>query len=295
MSTEARGLPALARTRRLADAIALLDAAPRPIVAGATDLFATGAGARPHATLLDASAIDELRGVGIEVDAGRTVLRIGAATTWSELRDAALPPGLEAIAQAAGEVGGRQVQNRATIGGNVCNASPAADGIVALLALDAQVELAGPEGRRRLRLDDFVLGARRTALGERELLVALRVALPSPRARSAFVKLGLRRYLVISVVMAAVAVDVDEQGRVGACAVVVGACAARARRIVALERALCGRPAALLARLERDEVEAALVSSLSPIDDVRGSAGHRIDAASEMVVRALRAIATPAA
>ena len=100
-------------------------------------------------------------------------LRIGACTTWSAIRDAALPPAFDALRAAAAEVGGGQIQNAGTIGGNLCNASPAADGVPPLLALDAEVELASAAGTRRLPLAAFLRGPRRTDRRPGEMLTAV--------------------------------------------------------------------------------------------------------------------------
>src|SRR5439155_3336986 len=108
---------------------------------------------------------------GISKDSGH--YRIGAATTWSDIIRAKLPPAFEALKQAAREVGSVQIQNRATIGGNLCNASPAADGVPPLLALDAEVELISTQPTRRLPLSEFIRGNRRTALRPDEILAAI--------------------------------------------------------------------------------------------------------------------------
>ena len=139
--------------------------------------------------------------------------RLGATTTWAELIEAPLPPLFDGLKQAAREVGGRQIQNAGTVAGNLCNASPAADGVPPLLALDAEVELAGRAGTRRLPLAAFITGNRRTVLAPGELLVAIHVPKPAHDARSAFLKLGARRYLVISIAMAAATLEIED-GRV---------------------------------------------------------------------------------
>ena len=168
-------------------------------------------------------------------------------------------------------MGGRQIQSRASVGGNLCNASPAADGVPPLLALDAEVELAGPSGTRRLPLASFITGNRRTALGPGELMVAIHVPRPAHDARSAFLKLGARRYLVISIAMAAATLEIDG-GRIAVARVAVGACSAVARRLPALEAALIGAP--VDPRLG-NRIDKAQLAPLSPIDDVRGSAAYR--------------------
>ena len=124
------------RPEDLGQALRSLAARPALVVAGGTDVYPARVGRPPGEGLLDLSRLASLRGV----EAGPEAWRIGALTTWSDLARAGLPPALHALAQAAVEVGGPQVQNRGTVGGNLCNASPAADGVPVLLALDARVE-----------------------------------------------------------------------------------------------------------------------------------------------------------
>src|SRR5690606_16713582 len=140
--------------------------------------------------------------------------RIGAATTWTQVLRERLPHAFDGLKLAAREVGGVQVQNCGTVGGNLCNASPAADGVPPLLALDAAVELTGQAGSRMLPLADFITGPRRTARGPGELLTAVVVPAAAGAGRSHFAKVGARRYLLISIVMAAANVELDAQGRV---------------------------------------------------------------------------------
>ncbi len=264
-------------------------ASRRPaVVAGGTDFHPARVGRPAEPEVLDLSRLAALRGIAADADGWR----IGALTTWTDVARAALPPVLDALAQAAVEVGGPQVQNRGTVGGNLCNASPAADGVPPLLALDASVELASVRGTRTLPLAGFVLGSRRTALAPDELLVAVRVPRRGPAARSRFLKLGHRRYLVISIAMVAAAIDVDDDGRIAWAGVAVGACSGAARRLAALEAALLGTPPASLAgtaaRALRDP---AALAPLSPIDDVRGTARYRLDAAATLLARALAGLA----
>jgi CO/xanthine dehydrogenase FAD-binding subunit len=169
------------------------------ILAGGTDYYPAHVGKPLREDILDVSAIRGLRGIS----EGPDQWRIGATTTWTDLIEAELPPVFDALKLAAREVGGIQIQNRGTLAGNLCNASPAADGIPALLALDAQVELASTAGTRRMALEQFVLSNRRTALRQGELATAVIVPKPRCAARSHFLKLGARRYLVISIVMVA--------------------------------------------------------------------------------------------
>jgi CO/xanthine dehydrogenase FAD-binding subunit len=153
-----------------------------------------------------------------------------------------------------------------------------------LLVLNSVVELASRSGMRRLRLAEFVLGNRRTACRPDEILSAIIVPATGASGRSAFVKLGTRRYLVISIAMVAARLDLDDDGRIRDAAVAVGACSVVAMRLPALEANLIGQHAELGLG---SKVDARHLSPLSPIDDVRGSAAYRLEAARELIGRAL--------
>jgi len=210
------------RPTELSTALASLSAAPRVVLAGGTDLYATGVPTpeRLREAVLDITAIGRLR--GIRVESAEVV--IGACTTWAEVRDAELPAWFHALKQSALQVGGEQVQNVGTVAGNLCNASAAADGVPPLLALSARIELASTRGVRTLALQDFILGPRRTACAPDEIVVAIRVPLRSAKARSAFYKLGARSYLVISIAALAATIDFDAKGRISYAGLAVGAC-----------------------------------------------------------------------
>jgi CO/xanthine dehydrogenase FAD-binding subunit len=268
------------RPQSLEEALSAL-ARPHTVLAGGTDFYPARVGRAIDEDVLDIGGIDVLRGI----TASPAGWRLGATTTWSELLEADLPSLFDGLKQAAREVGGRQIQNAGTLAGNICNASPAADGIPGLLALDAEVEIAGPIARR-LPLRQFITGVRRTALAPGELVVAIHVPRPRHDAESAFLKLGARRYLVISIAMAAATVEFAE-GRVAAARVAVGACSPVAERLPALEAALVGAPRDRLA----DRVEAAQLAPLAPIDDVRGSATYRRDAVVTLLLRLLASFA----
>jgi len=270
-----------ARPSDLDGALGLLAERNARIIAGATDIY-PGAGERPlQGSFVDVSNISSLRGVRLD---GASV-RIGATTTWSDIARVDLPSAFDALKVAAQDVGGAQVQNRGTIAGNLCNASPAADGVPPLLILDAEVELASQRGTRRLALDAFISGARSTLLAPDEVMTAVLTPLPASTMRSAFFKLGSRRYLVISIVMVAAALDVVE-GFVRDARIAVGACSVVAQRMREAERRLIGAPAvAGLGRL----IGAKDLERLSPIDDVRASADYRRDAALTLLRRAIDA------
>lgn len=252
------------------------------ILAGGTDFF-PALGDRPAPDrVVDISGLSEIRGVAV----GPESIRIGGLTTWSEVVAAPLPRCFDALKSAAREIGGIQIQNRGTVAGNLCNASPAADGVPPLLALDAEVELVSAAGTRRLPLADFIVGNRRTLRRQDEILAGVLVPRGLDDASSAFLKLGARRYLVISIAMVAAAIKCDSGGCVAEARVAVGSCSAAAQRLTALERALIGTPARLgLGTLAAAEH----LAHLSPIDDVRATAVYRNDAALTLVGRALDA------
>lgn len=270
-----------ARPSDLDHALGLLAGGDARVIAGATDIFPS-AGERPlDGAYVDVSNVSGLRGARLEGNA----VRIGASTTWSQIAMTDLPPAFDALKVAARDIGAVQIQNRGTIAGNVCNASPAADGVPPLLILNAEVELASRRGTRRVALDAFINGARSTVLAADEVMTAIVTTLPSPTMRSAFFKLGARRYLVISIVIVAVALDAVE-GIVRDARIAVGACSPVAFRIWKAERRLIGAPARLgLGR----SIEAEDLAVLSPIDDARATGNYRRDAALTLLRRAIDA------
>jgi len=273
-------MSAYARPTRIDDALKLRARGGFSVLAGGTDHFPARVERRRDERVLDVTALAELRGI----TEARDHWRLGATTTWTEVIEAKLPPLFDALKLAAREVGGVQIQNAGTLAGNLCNASPAADGVPPLLALDARVELASASGRRTLPLEQFILGPRRTALREDELVTALLIPKPRHAARSHFLKLGARKYLVISIAMAAAVIE-RENGVVRSARIAVGACSPVARRLPALEAALAGR------KLDPEIVRAEHFAPLTPIDDVRGSADYRNEAAQTLVRRLLEALA----
>ncbi|MCC7048008.1 MAG: FAD binding domain-containing protein [Alphaproteobacteria bacterium] len=266
------------RPHSIEEAVGALAARPLVVLAGGTDHFPARVGPRPEEDILDISAIAEMRGIAEDTRGWR----IGALTSWSAIAEARLPPLFDGLKLAAREVGGAQIQNRGTVGGNLCNASPAADGIPPLLSLDAEVELVSAAGARRLPLADFVQGNRRTARRGDELLRAIRVPRPGHAARGDFLKLGARRYLVISIAMAAGVIERTSENTVASARIAVGACSASAQRLPALEHAMLGAP---IDKSLAMRVTPAQLGVLAPIDDIRGSAGYRREAALTLVRR----------
>lgn len=281
---------AFLRPARLDEALGALagggpGGAPWVIVAGATDHFPARVGRAPVEDVLDVTAIAGMR--GIEAVAGGW--RIGALTTWTGLAETDLPPLFDGLREAGLAVGGLQIQVRGTIAGNVCNASPAADGTPNLLALDAVVELASGRGARGVPIGEFVTGNRRTTRASDELVTGLFIPAPiaGTTVRSTFEKLGSRAYLVISIAMVAAVLEVAADGRIARARVAVGACSEVAQRLPALEAELIGREATpATAAVVRPEH----LATLRPIDDVRGSGDYRRDAALTLVRRALETV-----
>jgi N-methylhydantoinase B len=272
--------PAYFRPLSLGDALGIRAARPVLVLAGGTDVYPARTaraawGDMRHPDLLDISGIDELRGIAETA----SHFRFGALTTWTELRRAELPAAFAGYQAAAREVGGAQVQNRGTLVGNLCTASPAGDGIPCLLVLDAELELASIAGRRLVPLGEFITGYRQTMCRPDEIVTAILVPKPGERAQGAFHKLGARRYLVISLVMVAGVVSAAPDGTIESARIAVGACGPVARRLPALEAELLGQRLANAADLVRAEQ----LGPLSPIDDVRASASFRLSAAADLV------------
>jgi CO/xanthine dehydrogenase FAD-binding subunit len=263
------------RPTSLQHALEALAAQPRTILAGGTDHYPARTLHEPPEDILDISALEGLRQIA-RVDHH---WRIPALATWTDLIDHRLPTLFDGLKAAASQIGGRQIQNAGTIAGNLCNASPAADGIPPLLALDAAVELRSAATSRVLPLSDFILGPRHTARRPDELLTA--ILIPHLEAISTFEKLGARKYLVISVTMVATTIATDPAGRIVHAAIAVGACGPVATRLPALEAALLGNlPSPGL-------LQAHHLAPLHPIDDLRAPAAYRLQATLELLRRAL--------
>lgn len=250
------------------------------IAAGCTDLFPATTASRLSGPILDITAIEELH----RIDRTGMGWSFGGAVTWTDLIDHELPPAFTSLQLAAREVGSIQIQNAGTLAGNLCNASPAADGTPCWLTLDASVVLRSVRGARTLPLVEFMQGPRNTALAPDEILTEIQVPPSSVEGQSTFLKLGGRKYLVISIAMVAARLSIENR-TVSDCAIAVGSCSGVPVRLPAVERALLGKPAdpGLSKRISRTHV----AEHLAPISDVRASDQYRRQAAAELVRRCI--------
>jgi CO/xanthine dehydrogenase FAD-binding subunit len=252
------------------------------IAAGCTDLFPATEHKALQGPVLDISGIAALRGIS-QTDQG---VRIGATTTWTDLIKAPLPSSFAGLQLAAREVGAAQIQNRGTIAGNLCNASPAADGVPPLLTLDAIVELQSANATRQMPLQDFLVGPRQTQLATTEMVTALLVPKSALAGHSHFLKLGARAYLVISIAMTAARL-VLRDGVVTEAALAVGSCGPVATRLNDIETKMIGQP------IDPDMVTDDLVAAaITPIGDMRADSAYRAVGAAELLRRTIKVLAS---
>ncbi|MEZ5925311.1 MAG: xanthine dehydrogenase family protein subunit M [Hyphomicrobiaceae bacterium] len=267
------------RPAKLDDALKALAEPGRRVLAGGTDVFPAQGDRQLTGALIDISGIDELS----RIERREGCIRFGGGVTWSTLLRHPLPRAFDGLKAAAREIGSVQIQNTGTIAGNLCNASPAADGVPALLVLDAVLEIASlANGVRRLPLQQFITGYRQTTLAPGEIVTAIEIpdTIDGP---SCFLKLGTRRYLVISIAMVAVVIEARD-GAIAKARIAVGACSPVAQRQPDAEAALVGQPCTpATAR----QIEDSHLTGLAPIDDVRATAGYRREAALTLVRRAI--------
>ncbi|WP_419921400.1 FAD binding domain-containing protein [Candidatus Poriferisodalis sp.] len=266
---------------------ALLGSDPDAIVfAGATDVVPQMRGGRPEPSLaIDLKKIDRLMAVSLDGD----TWRIGAAAPSSLLTsNAAFTADFPGLSEAAGLIGSDQIQNRSSLGGNLCNASPAADSVPALVVNDAVAVIAGADGDRRVPVADVVTGPGQTSLAHDEIVVCFEIARPGARTSDAYLRLIPRTEMDIAVVGAGVRVTLDDDGAVSAASVALGAVAPTVVRVLDAEAALVG------SRLDDDALAAAATAAsdaCNPIDDKRGTITYRRQVAGVLTRRAAVAAA----
>jgi CO/xanthine dehydrogenase FAD-binding subunit len=267
------------RPRELREALELRAAHPDwMVLAGGTDLMVNANHRAAPAGILDLWRFAPLAGIRVEGE----VVTIGGGVTWTEVeRHPVIRARLAPLALAAREIGALQIQARGTLGGNVGTSSPVGDSLPALLALDAELEVDGVRGTRRLPYETFCTGYRKTQLAPDELIIAAHLRLPGAGTRTTWRKVGTRRAQSISKVMGAAAITLDGDLVVSA-RVALGAVADRPIRITAVEDAVRGlRLGAAAAEAARQALHAAI----TPIDDVRSTATYRHTVAENLVAR----------
>jgi carbon-monoxide dehydrogenase medium subunit len=231
------------------------------------------------AMIVDIKKIAETRRVSEE----RGGWRIGAAVTGAELKEHRLKQVWPGVVEAANLIGSTQVQGRATLGGNLCNGSPAADSVPALIAAGAVATLVGPQGRRDLPVEDVMLGPRKLALTKGEFVASFLLPPRPPRSSDAYLRFIPRTEMDIAVVGAGVSLTVDGTGTITAARVSLGAVAPRVLLVAEAAAAIVG---SRLDRPAQDRLEAAARAACHPIDDKRGTTEFRIQVAGVLARRA---------
>jgi len=266
----------------LYDALALSGARA---LAGGTDLLVrlrteARRGENEPTTLVRLDGVPELRGISITAEGA---VRLGACSTHAELLDdVAVRENLAPLGQALAELGSPAIRNMGTLGGNLCTASPAGDCLPPLTVLEAQVEIGGPAGLRRMPLAEFITGPGCTRLEPGEAVLAVEAALSDDFAVRHFEKVGRRGALAIAVVSLAALLKLDGRGRVAVARLAWGSVGPAVWRCPEAEAALLGvRPT--LPALKR--VAAIVRKRVSPIDDVRASAEYRREVAGNLLLR----------
>jgi carbon-monoxide dehydrogenase medium subunit len=267
----------------LEGAVALLAGAKGEarVLAGGTDLLV-----QMRADILDPDLIVDIKKIpetrAITEEKGGW--RIGAAVTGAELKEhPRLKKVWPGVIEAANLIGSTQVQGRATMGGNLCNGSPAADSVPALIAAGAVATLAGPNGKRDLPVEDVMLGPRKLALQKGEIVASFFLPPRPPRSSDAYLRFIPRTEMDIAVVGAGVNVTVDGAGVVTSARVSLGAVAARVLLVPEAAQAIIG---SRLDKPAQDRLEAAARAACRPIDDKRGTVEFRIQVAGVLARRA---------
>jgi CO/xanthine dehydrogenase FAD-binding subunit len=273
----------LHRPEALSGALELLDALAdcRPIAGGTDLLLFLRDGTIRARHLVDVTGIEEMRRISLEDGE----ICIGAATLLSEVASSELVAELApALAEAVSQIGSVQTRNQGTIGGNICNASPAADSAPPLLVLDARIDVSSKAGGKTIPVGELFAGPKLNSLGRGELVTAIRIPEPPEGSGASFQKLGRRRGSTLSVVNAAAYVELDG-GRCSAARLALGAIAATPIRVAPAEGLLVGR------KPIEAVVEAAASACrecVSPVDDIRGSAVYRRDMSAVLMRRAIK-------
>jgi carbon-monoxide dehydrogenase medium subunit len=266
----------------LDQAVRLFSANPNAsLLAGGTDLLVQfRAGLTQPSTFIDLKRIPDLTGITLDGSG----LRLGAAVpAWDICRHPDVKRLWPGFVDAVGLIGSAQIQGRATVGGNLCNASPAADTIAALIVDRGQCVIVGPDGERTVTVEEFCAGPGLTVLRPGELLVAVRLPRPAPRTADAYLRLIPRSEMDIAVAGAAVSLTLDARGVCSAARVAIAAVAPKALLVAAAAEALVGSS---VDEQALDRAAAASSSAARPIDDKRGTAAYRRTVAGVLTRRA---------
>ncbi len=252
------------------------------ILCGGTDLVVKmRAGAIDPQVLLDISDTEDLRGISEEKDA----VTIGAATTVSEIiADPVVAEKLPLLQTVLRTLGSTQIRNRATLGGNLVNASPAADSAIPLLLYQALVNISGVRGDRVVEIEDFLIAPGKTALKSDEFVRSVSIPIPQVAFKPFFHKVGRRKAMIIAIASLGALVSVKDD-KIDEIRLAAGSVAPRPIRLHELEDNLAGK--AITADII-EQAKLAAVHAVSPIDDVRASADYRREVIGELVARVLR-------
>lgn len=247
---------------------------------GGSDLIVRMRAGWPVSHVVDLKRIAELMRVGREPGG----ISIGSAVSITEMARNPLLGGYPALVASARMIGSLQVQNRASVGGNVCNAAPSADAVPALICLDATAVIAGPEGRREQKVGDLFTGPGRTTLARGEVLVALRLPFPAVRSAACYLRFTPRREMDVAVAGAAAWLHLDDDGRIAEARIALASVGPTPLRAREAEACLVGnQPTATVfrhsAQLAAHEAQ--------PISDTRGSADYRRELVNTLTARAL--------
>jgi carbon-monoxide dehydrogenase medium subunit len=271
------------RPETVADAVAAMRAGDARALAGGTDLVPQlREGRRAAARIVDLKHVADMMAIGALPDGG---MSIGAAATASAVaRHPAIAARYPAVAQSARLIGGVQVQNRASLGGNICNAAPSADGVPALICLAAQAVIAGAAGTREMSVEAIFAGPGRTNLAAGELMVAIRLPPAQPRSAAAYLRFTPRREMDIAVAGCGAWLRLGEDEAIAEARIVLASVAPTPIRAPSAERRLVGeRPGATLF----EEAGRLAARDARPIADTRGSADFRRRLVAVLTARAL--------
>jgi xanthine dehydrogenase small subunit len=241
--------------------------------------------ATPLDQVIDLTSIDALSAITFhQLDGERWMSLGGGVTYWALRRDARIVGTIPMLAEMARDFGAVQIQTRGTLGGNIATASPAADGVPALMALSGVVILASTQGERRVPLDRFFTGHRQTVLRTGELIAAIDVRVPKQGAIVTWRKVGTRLAQATSKVALAAAIEVDASGVVTRARFGMASVAPVTLALEGVRRFVEGKA---LASIDRAALDAAVAAELEASDDVRSSAEYRLHVAKALVRRAL--------